>query len=351
MQRLRNARFVFVSILIVTLCGCSAVSQLSPSLNQQGVSQSADPNRNPSFGSLEVESKAKKATPLIFAADQGGQGVTGAVYAYADSGKGQSPIWSLTSGLKEPAGLWVDGSGDLYVGDAAGFVYEYTTPTASGPPAKVAFTYSNDGIQMNHVAACGKYLYASDPSVGSQEYAAFTVWQIGTEKPLRIVYASIPSSTAGGITCDAKTGDIYFMYNASYFGPATLYEYPADGSGSGKQLLPSPYFDAGLTFNQTYTLLVLGDNFNMAGPAIEFWKPGKKATRQFINPPDTWIGDPVEFAYEKGDGELWDADTGNKALYRFKPGNGMLENTITSAGGGKSFNNLSGVAVSPADHP
>jgi len=347
----RSTRAVLAAATVAALSACSGGSQFSPGAGQQSVPQQSEAKQFPSLGALGIEAKTKKPTPLIFAADQGGQGVPGAVYAYINSGKGQSPVWSLTSGLKEPAALWVDGSGNLWVGDASGFIYEYATPTSAGPPGKPIATYSNNGLSMNHIAVCGDYVYASDPSIGSNETAGFTVWKTGTEKPVTTVLASVQASLAGGITCNDKTGDVYFMYNTSYFGPATLYQYGAGGTGNGTQLFPSPQFDSGLTFNQAYTLLVLGDNFNSAGPSVEFWKTtGKKPTRTFVNPPHTFIGNPVGFAYEKGDGELWDADAGNKALYRFKPGNATLENTITSTGGGNVFKNLSDVAASPADH-
>jgi hypothetical protein len=288
----------------------------------------------------------------VFAADAGGQGVAGAVYAYLDSGKNQSPVWKLSAGLKTPSALWVDGSGDLYVGDSAGYVYEYTTPTASGPPSSPAKTYDNDGLAVKYLAACGDYLYASDVAPWWAQGAPFTIWKLNHEKPRKVVlsyWSGVPSAL--GMTCDSRYGDLYFAYEKTSFGPTALVDYLADGTHP-QRLSPSPAFVAGLTFNQNSTSLVLGDISNPAGSAIEFWTPtDSKPFQQFTNPPDAWIDDPFAFAYEKGDLELWDADAGSQSLNRFKPGNGTLENAISSTGNGKGFTTLSGVAVSPADHP
>jgi hypothetical protein len=344
----RSTRVVVATATLAALSACSGGSQFSPSVQQQSFVQHSLTQQatEPKIPSLEALQPSKtKPVPLIFAADVG----NAAVYAYENSGTNQSPIWKLSgSPLEQPTALWVDGASDLYVGDNSGFIYEYNTPTSSAPPGKPNFTYNNLGYSLTHIAVCGKYLYAANIVSGSLG-ATVTVFKIGTEDPIATI--SQPQYTEGagyGITCNAATGNFYFGYDVSYSGPGEVDEYPADGSGKPTTLNTDPVFLQGLTFNHGDTTFVLGDAYNPKGAAIEFWGvKGKKASHAIIA---DWVAEPIGFAYEKGDKALWDADTGNNALYRFSPSKGTLLNTITSVGSGKTFSSVTDVALSPPDH-
>jgi hypothetical protein len=350
----RSTRGLAAAATIVALSACSGVSQFSPGTQQGAFSQSiAQQNRAsiPSVAALSAD--AKKAPSLIFAADEGSQKVAGGVYAYEDTGSNQSPIWELTgSPLKYPSGLWVDGSGNLYVADAGGAVYEYNKPTSSGPPGAPNFTYSDAGYQPNHIAVCGNYLYAANTIGPSSSSIYMTVWKIGTSKPSKIVAINGPQGPGYGVTCNDTTGNVYFGIDVSYDGPGQTNEYAAGGTGSPTSLCMTPQYLQGLTFNKKDTTMVLGDPYYQTGsgqnePRIEFWKPTGCSPLHAITA--SWIVNPTGFAYESTDKYLWEADAGNNSLHQILPSKGTLENTITKTTAGV-FASLQDVAISPADH-
>jgi hypothetical protein len=347
----RSTRAIVATATVAVLSACSGGSQFSPAgsqLGSQSQSQQATTPQIPSIGALSEDAKSKKPVPLIFVSDSGSRVQAGAVYAYTDTGTNQAPVWTLNaSPLKYPNGLWVDGSDNLYVSDISGNVYEYDKPTASGPPT-LSFTYSDAGYTPNHLAVCGDYLYASDltdPSGGG----AITVWKLGTSKPLRYVTQETYSEGVGdGISCNSKTGDVYFGYDTSYAGPGQVDQYAAGLTGNPTTLHTSPNYLAGLTFNKTYATFVVGDAYNGKGPAIEFWKPTGGAPVHSLF--GSWISSPTGFAYESTDKYLWDADEGTASVNKFLPSKGTVENTITNAGNGKKLAVPNDVAVSPPDH-
>ncbi len=346
LRRLLAPAFVLAATS-VSLFGCSGAGPTSvpPPVLQQNLAAG--------------RASASPSPGLIFAADAGKPGrEPGAVYAYANTGKGQSPKWSL-SGLPidHPDGLWVDGSGNLYVADESGYVFEYNAPTESKAPGKPNFTYDDPGYLPNHVAKCGKYLYASDEMSIPKGTAAITVWTIGQAKPIAVVTGNYATEEAlgYGISCDAA-GNVFFAYNTQSNDSAGFVdEYAPGATGTPTTLCLTGTFLQGLTFNASYESFVTFDTYNgeYNGPAFEFYKPSKCAPIRAIGAID-WIFSPHGFAYEAGDTALWDADSGSVAtsgaLHRFDPKTGELLNTIASAGTGKKFIDLSDVAVSPADH-
>jgi hypothetical protein len=319
----------------IALSACSGVEQPSP----------AGPQNAAPLRALHrtIAPAPAHAPALVFAADEGSQKIAGGVYAYADTGSAQRPLWELTGApLEYPDGLWVDGKRNLYVADAAGAVYEYDAPTSAGPPGRPTFTYDDSGYQPNHVAVCGHYLYAADTVGPSSASAYMTVWKLGTSAPAKVVAVDGPQGPGAGISCDDKTGSVYFGIDVSYEGPGQVDVYGAGGSGSPTSLCASLRNLEGLTFDKKYATFVSGD-----GGSIAFFAPSQ--CNPVLSLSASWIAGPVGFAYEKGDKHLWDADLGNQALHRFDPATGKLENTINETTSG-TFAALQDVAVSPADH-
>ena len=322
------------SFLLSAATACSGAGQQSAPLAQTGFSAT------PAIATDAAA--AQKPAGLLFAADQGGRSGGGAVYAYLNSGTGQSPLWSLGAPLSRPSALWVDGSRNLYVADAAGYVYEFAAPTASGPPGKPLTTYVDAGETPNAVATCGDYVYASN-QVGNGSNQSFTVWTKGVSSPLRVVSYPGGGGSGQGITCNAA-GDVFFSYQLDDNGGAAIDRYGAGGTGSPTRLPMQPVSTLSLTLSKA-GLLVLCNPDNPSGPDVEFYQQTRDAPSHSLRA--SWLSLPFAIAYEKGDKALWIADLGNASLYRVAPSKGTLLNTITAPG----FKTLDGVAVSPPDHP
>lgn len=314
----------------MSLTACSGGSQTPAGIAQNPASPAAS----------EFLAKAKKPMGLLFASDFGAK----AIYAYDLKGTGQAPLWTLSGlPLQQPSGLWVDGSANLYVADQTGHVFEYDAPTASGPPAAPSFVY-DDTATPDAVAECGKYVYAAN-ALGNGSHESMTVWQKGIAKPLRVATSPNYNSGVGeGVTCDTVgSGHAYFGYVVQDNGPGEIDEWAADGSGKPTSLKMLPPYLQGLT-KSISGLLVIGDEFANPNPAIQFYKEtGSEPIRQLSG---SWVGEPVGMAYESKDQALWIADGYFKTLTRVAPGTGKVLNVVVKPG----FKELSGVAVSPADH-
>jgi hypothetical protein len=288
---------------------------------------------------------AKKVKSLLFVADEGSQSRSGFIYAYDAAGSAQTPLWTLTgSPLRYPAGLWVDGAGDLYVADQGGAVYMYVTPGAASPPGQPSMTYNDAGYSPIATATCGGYVYAAN-AAGAQHVATFTIWQKGTSTPYKVVSSSHygSGSTGQGITCDAKTGTVYFGYDVADNGPGAVDAWAPDGTGTATTLPVYPQEVSGFARNKAGVLAV-GDAYDVRGPAIEFYKTTGQLTHAIVA---SWLATPVAVAFDGGDDAVWIADVAAKAVYRASAGKGALLDTITAPG----FLSLSGVAVNPPDHP
>ncbi len=292
---------------------------------------------------MRAETKTKKPIPLLFAADEG----SATIYAYPLAGSGQGPLWSVSGApLKYPEGMWVDGSLNLYVADESGFVFEYDAPSAAGPPGAPSFVYDDPNEYPDEVAACGDYVYGSN-ALGSNSHESLTVWKKGVAAPLRVAtsphYAD--AGTGYGVTCDTTgPGHVYFGYDVADNGPAAIDLWSADGSGSPTTLPMAPLYLEGLARNKA-GLFVLGDEYANPNPAIQFYKATSQSPTEQIS--KSWVGDPLGFAYESSDSALWVADAYYKTLTRIKPKTGAVLDTVVKPG----FQNLTGVAVSPPDHP
>jgi hypothetical protein len=317
------------------VAGCSASPQspYSPAVSAAQAPASA----------LSSAPEVSKTAPLVFAADGGNRSGGGAVYAYLQSGKAQSPLWSIGAPLAEPSGLWVDGERNLYVSDSTGYVFAFTAPNAKGAPSGPSFTYDDTGLSPTAVALCGNYVYASNES-GTLGTQSFTVWTKGTSAPLRVVSYTGGRGTGDSVTCDAATGNVYFAYQLDDNGDAEIDVWSAGGTGSPTKLPMEPLSVQGFALSKA-GLLAVGNSYDPEGPAVDFYKQtGNQPTRRIIA---SWLSLPVGLAYEKNDANIWIADLDNQALYLANAASGKLINTITKPG----FRSLLGVAVSPPDHP
>jgi len=318
-----------------------------------------------------VRSPVEPRKSLVFASDGGTSGSTGNLCAYASSGMAQWPLWCQSgSPLKTPGGMWVDASGNLYVADGGGFVFEYDTPSDSAP-GEPSFTYDDSlgaqGTQQPQSAVvCGGYLYASNKVGGSggNTYFSFTVWEIGDAKPLGIMtrppyYVDSQGEGQGlGIACDTE-GHVDFAYTAEYAGPGAIDEWTqANGNtlpAFVETLAAGPNWLQGLAVSHK-DLLVTGDPFytvhRSQQAAILFFeptraKPAHVCGKQMVPA----MSDPYAEAFELKDKHLWIADAGNNILYQIVPATCEVTDTITIGSNNSPFKALDGVALSPNGIP
>ena len=314
-----------------------------------------------------------KRSALVFASFAGAN-PTG-FCAYSNSGKNQTPLWCQSgSPITFPLGMWVDGVRNLYVADSGGSVFEYDSPSASGPPGAPAFTY-NDSLpslgtqQPNSVVVCGKYLYAANgvSYVQSAPYFSFTVWQIGNATPLGIMtrpqYQNQGCCSAGsGIACD-DAGHVIFAYYIGLSGGPTYYGFggyfdewtqatPSSLPAYAGTLPAAPRWAQGLAIDRRGEL-VTGEPFyyylapGREGGAVLFFNAsnGKQlqSCSKQVSPAMQY---PTALAFDGPDRHLWVTD-GDETLYQLDPQTCRVTDTIVTGIGGKPFVGLFGVATSP----
>jgi hypothetical protein len=224
--------------LIVLLAACSASSQSGAYMP------------SPSGGAQRY-AKARSQHYLYVSSQYTSQG---AVYVYSTQGQGQQPIATITAGISTPAGLAVDGSGNLYVANSGNNTVTVYAPGQTTPSA----TYSS-GISTPLGVAVGSdgTLYVANET-GSASYAgSVTEYPSGSTTPS--VTIELPSEYAISVALDSSNGLYVSWFDASSFGIA-IYKYPSEGSSGGHNLnldLPTYVFPAyAIAFDRGGNLVV-----------------------------------------------------------------------------------------------
>ncbi len=279
----------------------------------------------PSVSPLKAPAAISRASSaLLYVSDPIGNDVA----VYHASGSKQSPIATITTGIAGPAGLTVDGEGDLFVANTAGNSVTEYAPTGTSPET----TYSQSVLGPVDVAVDGAgTVYVAN----FYSFVASVVeFSSGSQMPSRTI-GDPCSCYPVGLTLDAKN-DLYVAYD-DYYEQTLVYEY---APGSGKGVLLGLQFDqtrweaAGLAFDKSANVLVA----NATLPGVQIFPAGK------LSPSTTFgkRGAPRFVALDSTGKSVFVSDTTANAVEVYAYPSGRMTNVITSG-----LKSVYGVALSP----
>ncbi len=245
--------------------------------------------------------------------------------------------YTITSGLNEPAGLFVDAQHNLWVANpGANDVLVF--PRGSMDPARTL----NDSNQPNDVAVCGDgTAFVAD----SLNQGGIAVYPSHRKAPTRRLIAQ--QSGAGGIefyvTCD-EAGNI-FATGFIGFSPFPATTGWRHGRESGYYLFPQDaWSSSGIKATAAGTLVIA--TYVKSKPAVvEFTEAGKRTRRSIRTGgmiSDLW-GD---IALEEAQTVVLGVDTPRGAAFARKFPGGALQRTYTDA----NLVRPEGVAVDPGSN-
>jgi hypothetical protein len=285
---------VLLATLAVAFAGCSSANNQTtlPTSQRGGVMRSLPSVRQTSKKTLYV-SDLETNTVTLFAANV----------------PSPAPITTITAGLEEPEGIWVDAGGTLYVANSAtrghgsGNVTVY--PAGSLQPS---LTLNSSDRPMSVVTDSQGNVYVGSNtargSVSISEYAP------GGTSPIKTVAPTTLSGAPfmGGLAVDQKD-DIYaafFVYDnppahVVEFGPGLINERDLNLSG-----LDTVDLDPGLARDKRGNLYVGG---TLAG--INVYAPGSTKVKRSIS------GGDSQFFTVSPQGALYDPTT--YYVYEFAP--------------------------------
>jgi sugar lactone lactonase YvrE len=266
----------------------------------------------------------RASSPLLYVSDPIGNDVA----VYHASGSKQSPIATITKGIAGPAGLTVDGEGDLFVANTAGNSITEYAPNGTSPET----TYSQSVLGAVDVAVDGAgTVYVAN----FYSFVASVVeFSSGNQKP-SLTIADPCSCYPVGLTLDAKN-DLYVAYD-DYYEQTLVYEY-APGSGKGVllglQFNQTRWEAAGLAFDKSANLIVA----NATLPGVQIYPAGK------LSPSTTFgkRGAPRFVALDSTEKSVFVSDTSANAVEEYAYPSGRMTNVITDG-----LKSVYGVAVSP----
>jgi serine/threonine-protein kinase len=251
-----------------------------------------------------------------------------AVKVYRALGHDQAPVATITKGISGPAGLAVDGAGNLYVANTTNDTVTEYAESGSAPVA----TYSTQLVAPVGVAIDGAgTLYVAN--FGSFKFS-IVEFASGGSSPSRII-ATPCSCYPIGLTLDAQ-GNLYVAYD-TFYEQSVVYEY-APGSSSGTaldlQLGKTRWEAAGLLFDAAGNLLVA----NASLPGVQIFAPGAKTPKATFGK----TGSPRLLAFGRNEGQLFVTNTDRSVVEEYRYPHIKLVNAIASG-----LKSVYGVAVSP----
>jgi hypothetical protein len=279
----------------------------------------------PTVSSLKAPAAIFRASSaLLYVSDPIGNDVA----VYHESGSKQSPIATITQGIAGPAGLTVDGEGDLFVANTAGNSITEYEPNGTSPET----TYSQSVLGPVDVAvdSAGTVYVANFYSF----VASVVEFSSGSQKP-SLTIADPCSCYPVGLTLDSK-GDLYVAYD-DYYEQTLVYEYApgsTKGVSLGLQFNQTRWEAAGLAFDKSANLLVA----NATLPGVQIYPAGKlSSSKTFGN-----RGAPRFVALDSTEKSVFVSDTAANAVEEYAYPSGRMTNVITSG-----LKSVYGVAVNP----
>jgi hypothetical protein len=211
-------------------------------------------------------------TPFVYVASQGGS--SGAVYAFNPNGAAK-PLETIVTGISEPMGIALDGSGALYVANSGNNTVTVYAPGTTSPSK--TFTNGLSVPQGVAVGSDGTTYVANEGSYPSAGSGSVVEYPSGTNAPSTTL--TLPGYDAFATALDASNNLYVSWFSISDFS-IKIYRY-AHGSKQGTDLkldLAAGSFPAyGLTFDKAGDLVLAYENLNHGPPKyIGIFPPGSK---------------------------------------------------------------------------
>ena len=291
---------------------------LAPGLLLAGCGSST---MSPSYLSQALPTaKAQLSAAYLYVANQGNASVGGQsieIFDLAYPLKG--PIGSIRRHVSEPDGIFIDGSGTLYVANADQSGDDKVTvyPRGARKPSRI---YAGAVCAFDVVSGTDGTVYVAD-ACGIHDVGRVMVFQHGSSAPTRYVY---PGGSPYSLTLDSRN-NLYVGYNSydTFWGQVKRY---APGARHGEKLLPDQTVrfltDVGL--DNKGALLVANQH---DGVIDVFTSKGKPPTRII----KTGQGGPFSFAFDRRGNRIY-------VSYPCRGGGGLT--VLTSSGCGKRHNTV-----------
>jgi len=309
-----------VGVVAVMLVGCGG-SQGPTVLSQgpAGISQAAHgpmPQASPLFvpsrraklpGWLSPEARqAATGIYYIYVADYD----AGEILIYPESGKLQSPIGMISSGISAPWGLYID-QDNVYVANSGNNTVTVYTAGSTSPSA----TYSQDLSRPLYPIVDSR----GDLFVSNANNGTVVEYPPGSTTASQVLQT--PGNEADGMDFDPQ-GNLYVAYrNSSSYGVGSIEEFAA-GSSQGRSL--------GMALNQPQGVIVDNNNNILAVETggtnrIDVFPPGDKTPSLELHTPNS--DTPTQLAIFQNERELYlSAYSGTvyKTHYPLRPRSSLL---------------------------
>ncbi|HLY01076.1 MAG TPA: NHL repeat-containing protein [Candidatus Cybelea sp.] len=269
-------------------------------------------------------SRVNAGGAMLYVSDPVGNDVA----VYHASGSKQSPIATITQGIAGPAGMAVDGKGNLFVANTTGNSVTEYAPNGTSPEA----TYSQSVLGPVDVAVDGAgTLYVAN----FYSFAASVVeFPSGSRTP-SVTIGDPCSCYPVGLALDAK-GDLYVAYD-DYYEQTLIYKYApgsSKGVSLGLQFSQLRWEAPGLAFDKSANLLVA----NATLPGVQIYPAGKLSPSKTLEK----RGSPRFLAFDSTENNVFVTDTSKNAVEEYAYPSGHMTNVITNG-----LKSVYGVAVSP----
>jgi hypothetical protein len=273
-------------------------------------------------------SPAAKGGKLVYFSNLG----ENSVELFSQQGTNQQPMGTITDGINFPGGLTVDNKSNLYVANEGANNVTVYPPGSTSP----SITYTTDLSTAADIAVAknGTVYIANFNGLANGWVSVYPKANTAKEYRLSDFNGGAPLSVA----LDAQQ-NLYVMYDTNGNGGAAVNEY-APGAKTGTNLNLTFQFGAGIQVDKSGDVVVVQQ---VEPSEILVFPPGQTTPSQTITLPNS--GQPFAISISKKSKALFAGDaTHNEALSLAYPA-GTLNGIINS-----SFDNPSGVAVSPAQY-
>lgn len=203
-------------------------------------------------------------------------------------------IGTIRTGVSHPDGIFIDGTGTLYVANANGSGHGSVTvyPPGARKPERI---YSGAGCAFDVAAGSDGTVYVADACGPKGGVGRVIIYPHGSTKNTRFLY---PGGSPYCVTLDPRN-NLYVGYNSelSYAGQVKRY---APGARKGVKLIPDNfvYFVTGIALDDRGALLVANQGDGVIDVFTTFGKPPSRIIK-------TGQSHPFAFAFDRREGRIY----------------------------------------------